>query len=271
MFDDLRMASQRFKLLGLSIIVIVLLVSGIGNDTVRSMIDLTSGGVDDLPLWLMLVYSIPVSLLIVLGACNATNLIDGLDGLCSGVVAIISAGLLVLAIHCHLWGDWRSWDVLRVVVTLSMMGAALGFLPYNRHPAKIFMGDAGSMLLGLNVAIVLLIFAKANALRYLLASIMVFGLPIADTALAMARRWRNGKPIMQGDRSHFYDQLIDRGWSVRCVVLVSYSACALFAALGCLAIAVRLRYLIPLYAMVVVGVAILVSRLGMVDVESRKK
>jgi UDP-GlcNAc:undecaprenyl-phosphate/decaprenyl-phosphate GlcNAc-1-phosphate transferase len=271
LFDDLRMASSRFKLLGLCVVVVVLVVSGIGDDTVRSWMGLTSSGANDLPPWLVLAYSLPITFLIVLGACNATNLIDGMDSLCTGVVAITSAGLLVLAIHCHLGSDRRSWDVLRLVVTLSMMGGALGFLPFNRHPAKIFMGDAGSMLLGLNVAVVLLIFAEANALRYLLASIMVFGLPIADTALAMTRRWRNGKPITQGDRSHYYDQLIDRGWSVDRVVVVSYAACAIFASLGCLAIVVRLRYLVPIYAIVVVGVAVLVSRLGMVDLESREE
>lgn len=270
LFDDLRMASPRFKLCGLCVAAGVLIAVGLGNDTILGAARLTRLDVAELPSWLVLVYSVPITLFVVVGACNATNLIDGLDGLCSGVLGIISAGLLVLAIHCHTWGGWLPWDVIRVVLTLAMMGAALGFLPFNRHPAKVYMGDAGSMLLGLNVAVLLLIFAKGTAVRYLIASIMVFGLPIADTALAMVRRWRNGRPIMQGDRSHFYDQLVDRGWSVRRVVLVSYAVCAFFALLGCLAIVMRTRYLIPLYGLVVVAVAVVVSKLGMVDLDSRR-
>lgn len=270
LFDDLRLASPGVKVAGICVAACVLIATGTGDDTILCLARLRHGGASDIPSWLVLAYSVPVTLFVVVGACNATNLIDGLDGLCSGVLGIISVGLLILAVHCHLWGAWRPWDVARVVLALSMMGAALGFLPFNRHPAKIFMGDAGSMLLGLNVAVLLLIFAEANAFRYLIASVMVFGLPIADTALAVVRRWRNGRPLMQGDRSHFYDQLVDRGWPVRRVVATSYGICAFFALLGCSAIVIRTRYLVPLYALVAIATAVLVSKFGMIDLETRR-
>jgi UDP-GlcNAc:undecaprenyl-phosphate GlcNAc-1-phosphate transferase len=179
------------------------------------------------------------------------------------VLGIIAAGFLILAVHMHLYSPWHPWDVQRVTLCLAMIGAALGFLPYNRNPAKIFMGDAGSMLLGLNAAILLLLFCKSNAIRWLLASLMVFALPLTDMMLAMVRRWRYERPIMQGDRSHFYDQLLDRGWSVRRVVSTSYGLAAFFAVMGCVSITIRTRYMILLYGGVALAVAWLIHRFGM--------
>ena len=261
LFDDLRVLSPIAKLAGMTSAALVLILCGLGNDTI--LIALRSSGIRlaDLQGWLIVVYSIPLTLFITVGACNATNLIDGLDGLCSGVLGIISAGFLVLSVHLHLWSDWHPWDVQRVTLSLAMMGAALGFLPYNRNPAKIFMGDAGSMLLGLNAAILILLFSKSSAFRWLLGSLMVFGLPIADLTLAVVRRWRNQKPVMAGDRSHFYDQLVDRGWPVRRVVRISYGLAAFFAVMGCASITLRTRFMIPLYGLVVLGGMWLVGRL----------
>ena len=129
------------------------------------------------------------------------------------------------------------------------------------------MGDAGSMLLGLNAAILLLLFTSSGGMRWMLGSLMVFGLPLADMLLTLARRWRNQRPLMLGDRSHFYDQLLDRGWPVKRVVRISYALATLFALLGCAAIIVRLRYLLPLYALVAVALVAVVTKMGMVRVE----
>ena len=94
------------------------------------------------------------------------------------------------------------------------------------------MGDAGSMLLGLNAAILILMFTEAGFFRWTMGALMVFGLPIADMLLTLARRWRNGRPLMEGDRSHFYDQLRDRGLSVRWVVAISYALTLAFVLVG---------------------------------------
>ncbi len=264
LFDDRRMASPKVKLLGTAAVAALLILVGVGDDSILIVFRSTVVHLHDLPPWLILVYSIPLALFVTIGACNATNLIDGVDGLCSGVLGIISAGFLVLAVHLHLWSDWHPWDVQRVTLSLAMLGAALGFLPYNRNPAKIFMGDAGSMLLGLNVAILILLFAKSSAIRWLLGSLMVFGLPLADIALTLIRRWRNQRPIMQGDRSHFYDQLLDRGWPVKRVVTVSYVLAAVFAVMGCLSISLRTRYMILLYSLALACVVALVAKFRMV-------
>lgn len=267
LLDDLRLTSPAVKLLGISIVTAVLILVGVGDDTILVLLKITGIHVPDFSSWLILVYSVPLALCVTMAACNATNLIDGVDGLCSGVMGIIAAGFLVLSTHQHLWSAWHPWDVQRVTLSLAMMGACLGFLPYNRNPARIFMGDAGSMLLGLNAAILILLFSKSNAVRWLLASIMVFGLPLADLVLTMARRWRNERPIMQGDRSHFYDQLIDRGWPVRRVVVVSYTLAAFFAIAGCLAIKLRTRYSVLLYALVLVGLVAAFAKFKMVRLE----
>jgi UDP-GlcNAc:undecaprenyl-phosphate GlcNAc-1-phosphate transferase len=182
------------------------------------------------------------------------------------VLGIIAAGFLVLAVHLHVgnvWDPWEPWDVQRVVLSLAMMGAALGFLPYNRNPATIFMGDAGSMLLGFNTAVVLLLFAKSHATCWMLGAIMVFALPLMDMTLAIARRWRNFKPLMIGDRSHFYDQLIDRGLPVKKVVAISYLLAAFFALVGCAPIFLRTRYVIPLYFLVVLIVLLVIMKFDM--------
>lgn len=268
LLDDLRTMTPRVKLIGLTAVAGVLIVCGVGDDTFRALFKAT-GIHKDFPGWMWVAYSAPITWFIVAGACNATNLIDGMDGLCSGVLGIMAAGFLALAIHMHLWSKWDPLDAQRVVLSLAMMGAALGFLPYNRNPATIFMGDAGSMLLGLNAAILLLLFAKSGGLRWMLGSMMVFGLPLGDMVLTLLRRWRHQRPLMQGDRSHFYDQLVDRGWPVRRTVRLSYAIAGVFAVAGCSAIFLRIRYLIPLYAVIIIVVILLALRMKMLRVDQK--
>ncbi len=269
LFDDLRLASPVVKLCGTGIAALLLILTGLGDDTILVMVRSTGIRFGETDRLLVLCYSIPITLFITIGACNATNLIDGLDGLCSGVLGIMSVGFLVLAAHLHLVGSKSpEYDVQRLVLSLAMLGAAFGFLPFNRNPANIFMGDAGSMLLGLNAAVLLLLFAKSNASRWMFASVMVFGLPLTDMLLTLARRWRNQRPLMRGDRSHFYDQLVDRGMPVRRVVALSYALALFFAIAGSAAIVLRTRYLLLLYALVIVALAATVTRFKMVRLES---
>lgn len=271
LFDDLRFMPPKVKLAGNVLAAAVLIYAGIGNDSIRVITDLadirfrTPGEIA-----VMYVYSIPISVFIIVGACNATNLIDGMDGLCTGVLGIISIGFLVLAAHplvMHTSGIDAAASQQRIVLSLAMFGAAIGFLPFNRNPATIFMGDAGSMLLGLNAAVIILLFANAGVIRWFVGALIVFGLPIADMALTLVRRWRNEKPLMIGDRSHFYDQLRDRGFTVRQVVAITYGVTILFVIFGCLVIFVRTMYALPIYFGLVVGVTYIISKLRMVSLE----
>jgi UDP-GlcNAc:undecaprenyl-phosphate GlcNAc-1-phosphate transferase len=275
LLDDLYEVDPRFRLaLGAMVIVVVMLHTGAGFEIVASFLHPVQIVASffhpvqiELPPLLATAVSFVVGLFIVLGACNSTNLIDGLDGLCAGVTAIISLGFFVLATHLavHEWS--REANATRLILAIAMFGATLGFLPLNFNPAKIFMGDAGSVLLGYNCGIMILLFAERAQLRWLLGGLMVFALPVFDTALAIVRRWRSGRSIFAGDRSHFYDQLVDRGMSVRKVVVVSYLLAAFYAALGCASIWVRLRYTIPLYAVVVLATVVLIVRAGMIRAE----
>lgn len=261
MLDDVREVPPKTRLLaGGVIITSVMVLTGAGMDLVDSVLYMV--GIDA-PLFVRRAVSLVVGVVIVLGACNSTNLIDGLDGLCAGVTGVISLGFFVIAtfIAMHEWAT--AGTHLRLVIAMALFGAALGFLPFNFNPARIFMGDAGSILLGYNCGMMILLFAREGTLRWVIGGLMVFALPIFDTALAIFRRWRSGKPIFEGDRSHFYDQLVDRGLSVRKVVVISYSLSAFYALIGTLCIVIQLRYLVVLYTIVVLATIVAIFLAGM--------
>ncbi len=265
LFDDMRVMKPRPKLIANIAVAVLLILIGIGDDLTPVLT--TAMGVQFAPSehWLKLLYSIPITLLVVVGACNATNLIDGLDGLCTGVLGIISAGYFILAVYLRQYTDEPIANE-RIVLALAMLGGAAGFLPFNRNPAKIFMGDAGSMLLGLNAAILMLLFSQ-DQLNWIIGGFMVFGLPVGDMLLTLARRWRNGRPLMQGDRSHFYDQLIDRGLGVRRVVAISYLLTTAFVLVGVSVIFLRIRHAILVYAVALCMAVFAVWKLNMAGIE----
>ncbi len=262
LLDDLLELSPKLRLsLGAGIIAAVLISTQAGFRLVDSV--LGPVGIHAPPV-LAVPVSVLISTIIVLGACNSANLIDGLDGLCSGVTAIISLGFFLLAAHLAAYDYSGQGDPARLALAMALFGAAMGFLPLNFNPARIFMGDAGSMLLGYNCGMMIVLFAEQGIIRWVLGGLMVFALPIGDTSLALFRRWRCRRPIFAGDRSHFYDQLVDRGMSIRKVVAISYAMAGLFAVLGCIPIWLRTRYTFVLYALVAVAVILVIRAAGMV-------
>lgn len=151
----------------------------------------------------------------ILGGMNAVNLQDGLDGLAAGLIAISSAGFTVLSL--------LTGNIIGLILSLSCLGAVLGFLVYNFHPASIFMGDSGSHFLGFIVAVLAIIFAsKPYDLRWFFGPILIIGLPVVDTAWAMTRRILQRNNVFQGDREHLYDRILQKGISVRKTVLICY-------------------------------------------------
>ena len=213
---------------------------------------------------------IPIVITFVLGATNSLNLLDGLDGLCAGVTVIITAAMLILAIHLGTWASSSAGgDSVRVIVCLGLLGAVCGFLPFNRHPAKIFMGDAGSMLLGFVVAALMILFAE-NAVRWWIASVVVFGLPILDTAVAVLRRLLNHRPLFVSDRGHIYDQMIDRGIPLKRTVAICYGLATLYALIGLglsLGTKTRARYALIAYVLVFVVSGVIVWKKGYLKME----
>ena len=215
---------------------------------------------------LEMILSIFVVVFFVLGATNSLNLLDGLDGLCAGVTAIITIAMLLLSIHLATWKFSNVGDPVRIIICLGLVGGVCGFLPFNRHPAKIFMGDAGSMLLGFTVAALMLLFAERIP-RWWLASIVVFGLPILDTAVALARRLINHRPLFVSDRGHIYDQMIDRGIPLKKTVAVCYVLAGVYAVIGLMMSQIRTWYAAGVYVFVFVVSAFVVWWKGYLRME----
>ena len=157
----------------------------------------------------------------VVGAINAVNMQDGLDGLAGGVVLVSCAGFAVVG------------DPLVTAVALALAGALVGFLVYNFNPASVFMGDNGSYLLGFLIATMAISVTVADGTwRGVAAGVLLVGVPVFDAAFAIVRRLARGVSPFEGDRSHFYDLLAQRGLSTRAVALASYAIQAAFVAAG---------------------------------------
>ena len=218
---------------------------------------------------LEMILGVGIVIFFVLGATNSLNLLDGLDGLCAGVTAIITVAMLLLAIHLATWGFSDVGDPVRIIICLGLVGGVCGFLPFNRHPAKIFMGDAGSMLLGFVVAALMILFWQGVP-RWCLAAIVAFGLPILDTATALARRLINKRPLFVSDRGHIYDQMIDRGIPLRKTVMICYLLTVFYAIFGVgmgITTAIRTIYSAFIYAALFLISALIVWRKGYLKME----
>lgn len=166
----------------------------------------------------------------VLGACNASNLIDGLDGLLSGVTSIAAMGLLLIALWLAATDDGRL-DSARVVLALALLGSCLGFLPHNFNPATIFLGDAGSLLMGYVTIVIVLMLGDTGRTHLVVAGLIIYSIPIIDTVLAMVRRKLAGKPFSSADDQHLH-HMLKRALGVRGAVLTLYAAGIAFGAIG---------------------------------------
>jgi UDP-GlcNAc:undecaprenyl-phosphate GlcNAc-1-phosphate transferase len=183
---------------------------------------LSLGPTMDLPLgWV----SLPLTILWVVGVTNAFNLIDGLDGLATGIALVALSTTLVVAL---LLGNLEV-----VVVCLALIGALLGFLPYNFNPARIFLGDSGSLFVGFMLAILSVHGSLKSATAVLvIVPLFALALPLLDTLLAIARRWLRGVPLSGADARHIHHQLLAVGFTHRRAVVVLYVAAIALATLG---------------------------------------
>ncbi len=162
-----------------------------------------------------------LTLLWTVGISNAFNLIDGMDGLATG--AALFAALVMLVVSLTLGNP------LITVVAVVLCGSLIGFLPYNFNPASIFLGDSGSLVIGFILAALSVQGTqKASTAVAVGIPLIAFGVPVIDTAFSIVRRFIGGRPLFEGDREHVHHMLLARGWSQRYVILVLYSACALF-------------------------------------------
>ena len=193
---------------------------------------LTGALTPDWPYWLTVTFT-----LFWLGLMmNTVNWLDGLDGLASGVCGIAA---LMIFIHAAFRLDQISVSLL----PLALLGATLGFLPHNFHPARIFMGSNGALFLGYTIGVLGIIGGAKMA-----TVLLVMGLPLLDVAWQIVRRVSSGKNPTEGDRGHVHYRLLDLGFSVRQIVLSYYVFCALFGGIA-LITASRLYKLLALLVM----------------------
>ncbi len=208
---------------------------------------------------------------LVLTGCNASNLLDGLDGLASGVTSIVALGFTAISVYMaagHFSPDPQCYSLLldpvRLVMCLALLGAVLGFLPYNFNPATIFMGDTGSMLLGFLCISTILLFAEkaVHAPILIAAGLTVFALPLVDTSLAIVRRKSRGQPIFSADNQHLHHQLIHSGMTVKQSVITLYVMALGFAGLGFAMVSLRFRFVAAVFLVVVCFVIVTTWKVG---------
>ena len=244
-FDDLRGIRPLLKLLfQIAASLLAILVFGI----VIHFIGLPGRQPVNLPF----VIAVALTLVWFVGLQNTINFLDGVDGLAAGVVAIVGATLLLAAINRG------ETDI--VILAGALIGACVGFLFFNWHPARVFMGDSGSNFLGFTLAALsVLSVAKGTIVLALVVPLAALAIPILDTAWAIVRRRLRGKSIATPDTEHLHHRLLDFGLSPQETALVFYFGTAIFAAIG-LAIYGHKKVLLGAILLLLLGIVVIMLR-----------
>jgi UDP-GlcNAc:undecaprenyl-phosphate/decaprenyl-phosphate GlcNAc-1-phosphate transferase len=240
--DDTRSIGPRVKLMGQALAVLILFLGGIRIQTIdvlRLNLDLgypslhfsVMGSAIDLAL-----PSLLVTMFWFLGCMNVWNLIDGMDGLASGVGLLVSGTLTLVAIHNE--------NTEVAILAVALAGSLAGFLLYNWHPACIFLGDSGSLLIGLLIGVIGVQGSmKGPSAISILFPILAMGLPISDTAMAIFRRWVRNLPLSAADRRHVHHLLIGLGLNPRQAALLLYCFSGFLCGVVLLGVALRSEFL----------------------------
>jgi len=214
--DDIKGLRVRVKLLAQFVAAVTVCCAGIRIDAIV----LTDSLVVNFG-W----FSWPLTIFWIVGISNAVNLIDGLDGLAAGICAVTCGVIVILSLYFG--------SPVMTIIMLSLMGALSGFLFFNSNPAKIFMGDSGSLFLGFIIASAsILCAAKAETLVGLALPVLALGIPIFDTLLSMLRRFLERRSLFSPDRGHFHHRLLALGFRQRHAVITAYVVTLLAAGLG---------------------------------------
>ena len=210
MMDDTRPLPAKLKLAIQIMAALIVIAGGVRIEFITNFFSAAKTPVYLGPL------SIPVTLFWIVGITNTVNLIDGLDGLAAGVAGIASLSLAAVA---YLNGEPEV-----AVLLMILAGSSIGFLPHNSHPATIFMGDTGSLLIGFVLAAISIEGVIKSATTIAVAiPVLALGVPIFDTTFAILRRLVNKRPIMEADKGHLHHRLLDRGYSHRQTVWILYA------------------------------------------------
>jgi UDP-GlcNAc:undecaprenyl-phosphate GlcNAc-1-phosphate transferase len=267
LIDDISGISARVKLGGQLMAAAALAIGDVGVNVAEGVLRPTLGRLLDNP---HLSYQIPLPMdvpgfgtsmefdfiywagtiviaVFVLGATNASNFIDGLDGLLTGVTSIAMIGFLIIAAGMALV-DNGPLDGPRIVIGLAILGACMGFLPHNFNPAVIFLGDTGSLLLGYCSALMILSLGDTGQTSLVFAGLIIYSIPIIDTMLAIIRRKLAGKRMSDPDADHLH-HMLKRALGVKGAVLALYGIGIVFCVLGVLLSQFKARFI---YALVFV-------------------
>lgn len=169
------------------------------------------------------IFAYPITIFFILGCTNVIRLIDGLDGLSSGISSIF---YLTIGIIAFFQGRV---ETLEIILSFIMLGATLGFLLHNFNPAKLFAGESGSAFMGFMIAVISLLGFKGTLLTSLIVPLSIIAIPILDTLFAIIRRMIKGQPIFQADKDHLHHQFLKMNFSQRKTVLIIYFIDALFS------------------------------------------
>lgn len=246
--DDIYDISPKFKFLGQMIAAGVAISGGFDLE----FINLPFGGQLDFG-----VFTIPITILWIVGITNAINLIDGLDGLAAGVSSI---GLITISFMAFLQGDQ-----FVMMIALLMLGSTLGFLVYNFHPAKIFMGDTGALFLGYMFALLSLLGFKNITFFSFIIPIIILGVPISDTFFAIIRRMIHNKPLTAPDQYHLHHRLLENGFSHRQAVLVIYGIAVMFSLAAVIFSMATVWGSLILLVVLLIGIEVFVEMVGLIS------
>lgn len=219
LYDDKEGLSPKLKFLFQILAAVILIIGGMKIEFFTNPFDSHDA------LLILNILSIPVTIFWVCGITNTINLIDGLDGLASGVSMICAISMFFITYKMG------RYDVSLVCALVA--GACLGFLPFNFNPAKIFMGDTGALYLGFMLSYISISgFLKQAAILMIFVPVLILGVPVFDTAFAMVRRKLSGKPMVEADKGHLHHRLLKMGLNQRQTVVILYSISAIFGVLA---------------------------------------
>lgn len=251
LLDDLYELNPRQKTLGVTLASLVIyFVADIGFHT----LSIPFLGVYKLG-WL----SLPMTVIWILAITNAVNLIDGLDGLASGVsiIALMTMGLIS---YFFLPGN----GVMLAILIFSLIAAIVGFYPYNFYPATIYLGDTGALFLGFMIAVFSLQGLKNATFISVMTPMFILGVPITDTVYAIIRRFFNKQPISSPDKMHLHHRLLSLGFTHRGAVLTIYAMALVFSFIALLMNYASTWAILLLIVSTLIGMELFIELIGLV-------
>lgn len=250
--DDLLELSAKWKLAGQMIAALVVILNGVDVE----FVNLPFGGKLEFGY-----LAIPLSIVWIVGITNAINLIDGLDGLAAGVsvIALITISGMAVIIG----------DAFVVSIGYILIGSTLGFLLYNFHPAKIFLGDTGALFLGFMISVLSLLGFKNVTVISFIVPVIILGVPISDTFFAIIRRMINRQPISAPDKSHLHHCLLKLGFSHRRTVLAIYGISAIFGLVAVIFSFSKMWVATMVVLLLLVIIELVVEKIGLIGKQYR--